>query len=307
MLKSTGTLLCLALSLPLLAYADLRASDLPAETEWYMHADFEQLKDSDAGQPLYAWLEDEVIVEVNEEFEIDLGDAVKRFTAFSNDGSGVIAIVEGNIDQGLKDKILAAAFAQSGGKFDQRSYGDAIYYKAGNDNGSTRLNAEDSIRHSGYFTFSVDGRILAASDEDQIRALIDSKGRLPGAGNHNGAIIVLSADKQFVQAGMRTSEFADDDDDWDSNILRNTEQAAVLVSEQNGLIAMDMTLIGADPEMTSSLGSIVNGLIALQAFSSDIDPEVADLLRNTRVEVEGSTLKVSTVLEPTNVVRLLGD
>lgn len=307
MFKTAGKLLWLTLALPITAAADLRAADLPASTEWYVHADLVELKQNSAGKPLYDWLEGEVIVEINEELQIDFGDAMHRFTAFSNDGSGIIAVIEGDIDQDIRDKILAIAFAESDGQVDQTSYGDAVYYKAGDDDSVTKLNAEDSIRHSGYFSFSVDGMILAASTEEQIRALIDSQGRLPGAGDHNGAILVLSADKQFVQAGMRTSSFADDDDDWDSNILRNTEQAALLVSEQSGLIAVDMTLIGSDSDMTRSLGSIVNGLIALQAFSGDMDPEVSEFLRNTRVDIEDTMLKVSTVLDPNNVVRLLDD
>jgi len=307
MFKAAGSALLLAVALPLVASADLKAGDLPAATEWYVHADLAELRLSEPGRPLYDWLDGEVTVELNEELRIDLEDAVHRFTAFSTDGSGVVAIVEGNIDQELQDRVLAAAFAGSEGKVDQTKYAGATYYKAGDDESATRLNDEDSIRHSGYFSFAVDGKILAASEEDQIRALIDSGGRIPGAGDHNGAIIVLSADKQFVQAGMRTAEFADDGDDWNSNILRNTEQAALLISEQRGLIAMDLTLIGSDPEMTASLGSIVNGLIALQAFSSELEPEILAFLRNTRVDVNDTTLKVSTVLDPNDVVKLLGD
>ena len=211
------------------------------------------------------------------------------------------------ITQDLQDRILAAAFAGSEGNVDQTRYGDAIYYKAGDDEASTRLNDTDSIRHSGFFSFSVDGRILAASEEDQIRALIDGGGRIPGAGDHGGAIIVLSADKQFVQAGMHTADFAGDGDNWNSNILRNTEQAALLISEQRGLIAVDVTLIGSDPQMTQSLGSIVNGLIALQAFSSELEPEISAFLRNTQVDVDDTILKVTTVLDPDDVVKLLGD
>ena len=59
--------------------------------------------------------------------------------------------------------------------------------------------------------------------------------------------------------------------------------------------------------MTQSLGSIVNGLIALQAFSSELEPEISAFLRNTQVDVDDTILKVTTVLDPDDVVKLLGD
>lgn len=307
MKKPAVYLACLALALPLGASADISADDLPPDTVWYFHADLAQMRTTDAGRNLYGWLEDEVIVEVNDELEIDLNEEVDRITAFSNDGSGIIAIVEGKLSQDLQDKALALAFAESDGGLSQTEYQGVVYYKGGDEDGSTRINDEDSINHSGYFTFGVDGKLLMASREEQIRALIDNDGRIPGAGNHEKAIFVLSADKQFVQAGMRTAEFADDDDDWDSNILRNTKEAAMLVSDQGGLIAIDLKLISTDPAMTQSLGSIINGVIALQAFSSEMDADMAEVLRNTRVDVDGTVLSVSTVLDPDVVVRTLGD
>lgn len=307
MKKTVLFLAALAGFVPLTAAADISAKDLPADTVWYFHADLSQMRTTDAGRELYGWLEDEVIVEINDELKIDLNREIDRITAFSNDGSGIVAIFEGAITQDLRDKVLAMAFAESGGGLEQNEYRDMLYYKAGDDEGSTKINGEDAIRHSGYFTFGVEGKILMASAEEQIRALIDSGGRIPGAGQHDGALFILSADKQFVQAGVRTAAFADDDDDWNSNILRNTEQAALLIADRGGLIALDVKLVSSDPEMTQSLGSIVNGVIALQAFSSDMEPAFADVLRNTSVNVDGAVLSVSTVLDPAVVRRTLGD
>src|SRR5690606_17443517 len=127
---------------------------------------------------------------------------------------------------------------------------------------------------SAWFTFDVKNKVIVTSEEGPLKALIESGGRIPGSGSHAGSLFVLTADKEFVQAGALTARFADDETDWDSNILRNTEKAALLVSDAGGLLAMQARLVSKDPTIARSLGGIINGLIGLQAFNDDLDPEV---------------------------------
>jgi len=91
---------------------------------------------------------------------------------------------------------------------------------------------------------------------------------------------------------------ASEDDDWESNILRNTKQAAVLIADKDGMIAIEAQLVSTDPKMAAAIGAIVNGLISLQAFNSDLGPEIQELIRNTRVEVVDNTLSINTVFDP---------
>lgn len=287
------------------ARADIEAADLPAGTVWYFHADIARMRSTDAGRDLYGWLENEVVADINDEFSIDLGEEVERVTAFSNDGAGLVAIVEGPLSESLQERVLA--LARSEGNLEEHRFDGAAYYRAGDDDGETRTNDGPAIRHSGYFTFAVPGKLMLASEEQQLRELMASNGTISGAGSHADALFVLSADKQFVQAGMRTARFADAEDDWESNILRNTEQAAVLIADRDGMIAVAVKLVSKDPALTESLGNIVNGLIALQVFTADVEPDVASALQNTRVEADGAVLSVSTVLDPALVVRALGD
>ncbi len=141
-----------------------------------------------------------------------------------------------------------------------------------------------------------------------MKALLDNGGKIAGSGSHDGALFVISADKSFVQAGMRTDMISDDnDDDWDSNILRNTKQAALLVSDRSGMIAIEAKLVSTDPKMAEAIGGIVNGLIALQAFNSELGPEIQSLIRNTKVEVNDAILSINTVIDPDLVVSVLND
>jgi hypothetical protein len=298
-------ILCCLTLLPLAATADLNADDLPQGAVWYLHADLEQMRASESGGELYGWFESEVLIEIDDELGINVNDEIDRVTAFSDSGDGAVIVVEGAISNELRDSLLDLARRE--GDLEERSHGGRDYFLYGEENSSHGAHGMDSLEDGGFFTFAVDGKFIAASDEQRLRAMIDSKGRIVGAAAHDDALFVLTADKQFVQAGMRTGAFADDDDDWDSNIIRNTEQAALLVSDQDGLIAVEAKLLSRDALMTRSIGNIVNGLISLQAFNSDMEPAIASVLLNTKVSVTDKVLSISTVLEPAAILKILED
>jgi len=302
-MKRLSVLLMLAtLAAVPIASADVVADDLPADTVWYFHVDLAAMRDTDAGRTLYRWLDDEVIIEINEEVGIDVSEEVDRITAFSADEDDYVAIVEGRLSREAQDRMLnLSEIKENITRHEHR--GKPYFYGSG----ARRNGGDRAERIPGYFTFAVPGKMIATSSEDALKALMDSGGKVSGAGAHRDALFVLSADRQFVQAGMRTARFADESGDWKSNILRNTEQAALLVSDAGGLMAVQARLLAKDPALTESLGSIVNGVIALQAFSSEMDPWIADILRNTRVESDGAVLSVSTVVDPNVVVREFGD
>ncbi|MGI9204643.1 MAG: hypothetical protein ACR2Q3_11560, partial [Woeseiaceae bacterium] len=86
---------------------------------------------------------------------------------------------------------------------------------------------------------------------------------------------------------------------------RNTEQAALLVSDASGMIAVEAQLVSTDPKMAQAIGGIINGLIGLQAFNSELGPEIQGLIRNTRVEVNDKMLSINTVIDPDLVVSVL--
>jgi hypothetical protein len=140
-----------------------------------------------------------------------------------------------------------------------------------------------------------------------MQELLKNGGKITGSQSHEGSMFVLTADRSFVQAGLRPDGMADDDDDWESNILRNTEQAALLVSDSGDQIALEAQLVSTDPKMAASIGSIVNGLISLQAFNSELGPELQSLIQNTRVKVKENVLSISTVIDPQLIVSVLDD
>ena len=292
---------------PAMGVAAVGSGDLPAGTIWYLHADLAGMRDAESGRELYRWLDGEVFIEINDEVGIDVGKEIDRVTAFSSREGGVTIVVEGPVSQATRDKLMALVALEKG--YDLRSHGGRDYFFSGDpDHERDAADPMGDLDDAAFFSFALPGRLLVTSQEDEMRALLDRKGRIAGGGSHNGALLVLSADSTFVQAGMRTDQVVDPgDDDWDSNILRNTEQAALLVAARGGLLAVEAQLKSRDPKLAQSLHSVVNGLISLQAFNDDIDPELREMLNNTRVTVEDAVLSLSTVLDPARVVQVLSD
>lgn len=288
------------------ASAAVNAADFPAGTVWYLHADLERMRATESGSGMYNWLNGEIFVEINDEVGIDLNREVERLTAYSHDQFGTVIVVDGPVTRETRDKLLAIVALQA--KYDVHEFSGKTYYFASDgpgiahDNGPLR-----DLDGSAYFSFDVPGKMIVASQEGQMHELLANNGRIAGGGSHNGALFVLSADREFVKAGLRTEHFAGSEDSWDSNILRNTEQAAFMLSDRGGMLAFDLQLKSKDPRMAESIGSIVNGLVSLQMFNADLDPDVRALIENTRIKVEDAMLNLSAVIDPKLLMRIIDD
>jgi len=300
----------LLLLMPGFASAAVAPDSVPATSTWYFHADFEQMRTSDAGKHLYGWLQREAFEDIHDDAGIDLDKEADRITAFSDQENGAVVMIEGKISQESRDKLLAlAAGAESLETFEHK--GKTFYFAEGEghdhdgDDGDIKI---DSFDNGVYFTFALKNRLLATSTREKMEALLASDGKMPRRKTANGTLIVLSAEKSLIQAGMKADQVDDDGEGgWESNILRNTEQVAVLVADVAGKIAVETQLIAKKPEMAESLASIVRGLISLTVFSDDMDPDVSEFLQGTSVDVDGSKLKISVSVDPEMLVAVLDD
>ena len=304
---SKSLIALLLLAVPALSFGEFSASGLPATSTWYFHADFDKMRGSEAGKPLYAWLQREVFADVREDAGIDLDKETDRVTAFSAVESGAVVVVEGDISQETRDKLLALAAGAD--EFDTLKHKGATFYYAKRDDHDSDDDIQvDSFENGVYFTFALNNRILATSSREQLETLLDHKGRLPQRKTDRGTLIVLTAEKSLIQAGMHADQVKDSGDGgWQSNILKNTEQVALVVADAAGKIAVETQLVATQPEMAESLASIVRGLISLAMFSDDMDPEVATFLKGTVVDVNGSSLNIKLALDPESVVLALDD
>jgi len=305
---------------PFAAGAQVAAGDLPQSTIWYLHANLEQMRDSSSGRELYKWLDGEIFMEIHDEVGIDINKETDAITAFSDRDQGTVIVVKGNISKDMQQKLLAIAVLEA--KLDTLEYKDQTYYhvyghrrsaaeeddeESAEDEADAADDMFEDLEDSAYFSFATPSKLIITASEKRMEAMLDNHGKIIGSSDHKGALFILTADRTFVQAGLRTDRLKDSDDDWESNIIRNTEQAALLVSGHDDLIAVEAQLVSSNPKIAESIGGIVNGLISLQAFNSDLDPKIRSLIQNTRVEVNDNVLSVNTVVDPGLVLTVLNN
>lgn len=283
------------LALPATSWAEIGSDDLPATAKWYFHVDFKEMRSTEAGQHLYGWLQDEVFEEIREDAGVDFDKEADFLTAFATDEGGLVVLIEGEISQETRDKLLAMGAVS--GALDKLEAGGQTYYHAKSD-GEKDLDIDiDSFKSGAYFSFAIKNKLLVTSAPDSMEELLADKGRVTGIKSGKGTLFVLSAERSLMQAGASTRNLGADVD-WDSNILRNTEHAAILIADKAGKIAVEVQLVTKEEEMANSLASIVRGLISLQVFNDDLDPEVASFLQGTSVDVSDNTLTVKVALDP---------
>jgi hypothetical protein len=272
------------------------------------------MRDEGPGQTVYSWLQDEAFSEVKEDSGVDLDKELDSLTAFSLDGEGPVVLFEGKISQDTKDKIMT--FVATGGNLEpKKASGKTYFHFEGTEDGEgmdySDSNVEiqlESLEDEAWISLALENKVLITGSEEQMRAMLAKNGKIAGSGSHNGALLVLTAEKTMLQAGMNSASLGDDGDSgWDSNILRNTEQVAFLMAAAANKLALEAKLITTEPEMAESLASVVRGLISLMAFSDEMDAEAIAMLQGTKVEAEGNSLSISLAVDPDLMVRTISD
>ncbi len=303
----------LLLGLPTLAYADL--DGIPGSATWYFHADFDAMRKGKASRGLYDWLDGEVFEEIRTELGIDFDEEARQLTAFSAAADGPVIVLDGKISQETRDKVLAIA-AVDGELETFKSSGKAYYFFDGEYDEEDSDASEDSdvdididsLEEEAYVSVALKNKIIITNTREQMERLLDNNGKIDSGKREKRALFVLRAERSLIQAGVNADEMrVSDNGDWDSNILKNTKQVAVLLSDLGDKLGVEAKLMTAEPEMADSMASIVRGLISLQAFNEDMDPDLASVLQSAKVDVSGSTLQVSLALEPDTVVSALED
>ncbi|MGB5624857.1 MAG: hypothetical protein WBM61_03920 [Woeseiaceae bacterium] len=294
------------LGVPALATADV--DGIPDSATWYFHADFDAMRDGKSSRAIYNWLNAEVFEEIRGEVGIDFDQEAQRLTAFSSAGEGPVILLDGKISQGTKDKIMAIA-AADGELQTFKSSGKAYYFFDGSGDGADTGDIDidiESLEKEAYVSFALEDKIVITNTQDQMKALLANNGRIRSAKTDKNALIVLRAERSLIQAGVKADEM-DDDDDWDSKILRNTKQVAMMMADLGDKLGFEAQLMANEPEMANSLASVVRGLIGLQAFNDEMDSKIAAVLQSIKVDVLGSTLKLSLSIDPDTVVSALED
>lgn len=306
----------LALAVPVVAQAD--TAGIPGSATWYFHADFDAMRGGKASRSVYDWLNAEVFEEIRGETGIDFHKEARQITAFADAGDGPVIVIDGDVSQETRDKIIALVAAASEGDLQTLKSSGKAYYFFDGEQAKSAIDDEDSehdhdhdfdmgsLDEKAYISVALENKVLVTNSEEQMKTLLASNGKIDAAKKDAGALFVLRAERNLIQAGVNATALQSGGD-WDSNILRNTKQVAVLLADLGEKLGLEAQLMTTEADMANSIASIVRGLISLQAFNDDMDPEVSAVLQTAKVDVADNVLKLSLALDPETVVSALED
>lgn len=286
--------------------ASLDNAGLPTDSNWYVHINLEQIRQSNVGQQFLLETFNEAMDEIQDELNVDLREEIEGVTLFGGElpahssrvSDGAI-VLHGIFSDETKSALLSALEAEDlDAELTTANYAGRDYYVVANNDGSFSYTDEDGDSRDVswgdnkvmYFSFG-STQLLATQSLATMELFLDGNGYLGGFEQLNAsALLVLEADRALLQGGANTS--AEIAGEWDSSVLKNVDAVALVVAEELDGVKVDARLMANSAEVAMSVRNIVEGLVALKALS-DSDGVIGDVLRGVRFENDGATLHMS--------------
>ncbi len=286
------------------ARADIAEQDLPANVQWYAHADLLAMKGSVTGRHILDFLDDEVFEELEEDTGINLKNELEAATIFggAEPADGAV-VLYGPISE--KNRTKMQAVMELRGEYSKASRKGVDIFTLDKrkgkgekvDDDSDDMFAEDRTT---YIAFSKRKQTLITQNKAQLDAFVSAGGELERRKKieNPGSLLVLQANKSMIKAGMNAGAGIKDEADWDSNILQHMRQIALVLSDKEGKAAIEAQLVTANEELAESIKNIVQGLIAIKSLDQDEDREVLAMLRSIKLDQTGATIRASMLVDP---------
>ena len=282
------------------AVADVSSRDLAADTQWYIHVDFEAMRDSSVAKELNRWMESEVYDGIDSELGVDVSAELDRFIAYGNeDGDFTVRLGDG-ISAATQKKLLREIEDDTEVRRETGSFGE-YFVIDGDEHFSIEGDNDVDIKTDTVYV-SLDRQIVVTSSLDRL------EDAMTGRRGGGASVLILDGSKPFVQIGANTGFMQEEGEvDFDSDLLQKTEQVAILIGDSNGLIDLHTRITASDPQVTNSLANIVRGLIGLQTLSSELPPYVTDILQSLRVDADSAGLSLRLTVAADSLRQLLDE
>ncbi len=286
------------------AAAELAREDLPPDVQWYAHADFKEMEGSVTGKYILDFLEKEVFSELREETGIDARRDLTAVTVFGgqlrSDGAVVLF---GKISDKNRTKIQA--LMELYGDYERDAQKGVEIFSLRKRDAGPRTSESDSDEmflesRTTHIAFGKHAQTLITQSRAQLDAFVAAGGRVTRGKQPEqaGSLLILKADRGLVKAGMNSGAAIAGGQDWSSNVLRHMQQVALVLADQSGKAAIDLQLVTNKPELAESIRNILQGLISIKSLDRDEDPHVQALLNSIKLDLVGSTIRATMLLDP---------
>lgn len=261
-----------------------------ADSNWYLHANFDEMRSTEAGRYLYQWFQDEVQLEIEDELGIALEEELDAVSIFGlGDEQEAVIILHGEIAPAERQRIIDHLREEAGEHLSQASLGGRDYYL---------LRDEEHGEHHHdalHFAFGDGGQHIVTGDYRALERFLNAGAQWNMV--RPEGLIVLQAGRPLVQGGMRATGSHTDHIPWESDFFRNVEQLALVVADGNGALELHAEAVATNEQTALAMQSIVQGLIGLQLMTAE-GPDAMALLGNLKTSTEGKHARFSLRIPP---------
>ena len=303
-LKVFSVTLITVFACALVQAASITSSDLPENSNWYVHVNLELIQNSELGREFMQETMDEALEDIQDELGVDITGEIEGVTVFggklpmhgSSFRDGAV-VLHGLISEETRSAVLSK-LEEQGAEVSTSFENGLTLYTVESDPKSMSYEDEDSEqqniswgdREALYVSFGAT-QTLVTQSTDMMQTFVDANGYLGGFESVDpGALLVLQADRALMQGGANTT--AEIAGAWDSSVLKNLDAVAVVVAEENDGLQISAQLMADSAEVAMSVRNIVEGLVALKALNEAESP-LGDILRNVRFVNDGPVLNMN--------------
>ena len=279
------TLLLALLATPLAAATPFQAETIPADANWYLHADLTALRDTTAGSFLVKFVRKKqavALAEIENIFELDPLADLTGLTLFGT----------GKKDEGAL--ILR-------GKMDRNRFETVIVHADNHEtsnHGARTLHHWDDKGKRQHAGFHDNSTLVIGPQENLVKLALEVlAGKKPGL----PAKLKLPAANPTVVAFANIAKI-EMPDDQGSRIVRKANSLTITLDEKDERLQAAMTAETDSPQTSRQILQIMEGLIALGQLADD---NIAALGIEQKGQASGKTITMSMSLSTTKALEIL--
>ncbi|MFK7957988.1 MAG: hypothetical protein AB8B96_17945 [Lysobacterales bacterium] len=272
---------------------DLAQSDLPADAQWYVHANVDGLRRSELLAPLYDESLGEAFEDIADDTGLDLSEELMAVTAFgSNDQPDSATVVLHGLSEAAQVAIMDVLVEHV--EVLEMDYAGVSYFQlSGDGEKKSRVNLDRPF----MLSFGPD-QTLITGDLTSLQQFIDAGSRMAGGDGPAaaGALLVMRANQSLMQGGMNPGRMSRGP--FDSSMMENIDQLGGVISESAAGLNIFAKVYTRDDATASYVHNIVQGLLSLKALDSGSDPNINTLINSLSITSDGPEVTLDLTIPP---------
>jgi|SRR6056297_2592410 len=253
-----------------ISVAGVQAQPVSAEdSAFYLAINIDAIRDGQASAALYAFIDNEVLDELRDEFGSEAVDAIAGISVFgTGDHQTPVILLHGDIPQAARDRFVDKLFKEKKEVELLTDHG-RNYFAFGDVQLDWDGVESDGDHDALLLAFGDRGQTMITPNPEAMSEFL-REGSLPDAVMAED-LMVIQADRALAQGGLnnRHAAFSANGGAWESELFRKVDRIGMVVADDAEALRISIEAHTASPELAQALENIVKGIVSLKALSSD--------------------------------------